>query len=431
MSGLQKSLHYDATFNCVQCGYCLPACPTYQVLEKESASPRGRISLVKLAAEGKIDVLEDLAEPIDLCLGCRACEAVCPTGVQYGSILEGAKATIEPRRPQENLTNKLGKFLLRQVFPYPGRLKAVTAMIWLYQATGLQKLANILGITDRLPYHLGEFEKALPDVPSPAALLAKRPADFSSVNPKARVAFFAGCMMDSVFHDTNRKSIELLQAAGCDVAVPKLQTCCGALHAHSGDLEQARELARRNIGAFEETGADWYVNNAGGCGAALLEYDHLLADDPEWSERAKRFTEKSRDITVILAELGLSFKKQMPVRITYQDSCHLRNVQKVSSQPRQLLRSIPGAAYVELPGSDSCCGSGGIYNLVQYDTSMQVLDAKMDAVEATEAALVVTSNPGCLLQMQMGIQRAGLENQMRAVHIVDLLHEACGLEASR
>lgn len=428
MSELKQSLHYDETFSCVQCGYCLPACPTYKVLEKESASPRGRISLVKAAAEGKIDVAEDLAGPIDLCLGCRACEVVCPTGVQYGTILEGAKQTIQERQSLSPFAKGVRNIVFKRIFPYSNRLKAVTSLIWLYQKSGLQKMAKSAGVTDKLPFHLGEFEQSMPDVPSPLRFLAKRSALLTAAKPRAKVAFFAGCVMDSLFYETNRKSMELLNAVGCDVVMPKTQTCCGALHSHAGEIDQARELAKRNIAAFEASGANWYVNNAGGCGAALLEYDHLLADDPEWAERAKDFVAKSRDINVILAEMGpLPFQKELPVRITYQDSCHLRNVQKVVSPPRELLRSIPGAEYVELPGADGCCGSAGIYSLVQYDTSMKVLDDKMQSVESTKAAIIVTSNPGCLLQMRMGIQRAGLEDRMRAVHIVDILHEACGL----
>lgn len=428
MNELQQLLQYDETFRCVQCGYCLPACPTYRVLEKESASPRGRIALVKAAAEGKIGVAEHLARPIDLCLGCRACETVCPSGVKYGTILEGAKQAIRAEKQWSPLVKGFRRFVFQRLFPYPGRLKAVGGLIWLYQKSGLRKAARALRITRKLPFHLGEFERALPDVPPPVSYLGKRPLLQPAGRPKAKVAFFAGCVMDSLFFDTNRKSVELLAAAGCQIVIPKMQTCCGALHAHAGEAELAKELAKRNIEAFEASGADWYVNNAGGCGAMLAEYGHLLADDPEWAERAKQFARKSRDISVILADLGpLPFRKELPYLITYQDSCHLRNVQKVSAQPRELLRSIPGVRYVELPVADECCGSAGIYSLVEYDASMKVLDRKMEFVKASDAAIVVTSNPGCLLQMRMGIQRAGLENRMKAVHLIELLHEACGL----
>jgi glycolate oxidase iron-sulfur subunit len=426
MNEFQKLLHYDETFSCVQCGYCLPVCPTYRVLEKESASPRGRIALVKAAAEGKIDLIEHLANPIDLCLGCRACETACPTGVTYGSILEGARQAIERKKQRTPLAKVFRRFVFENLFPYPARLKAITVLIWFYQKSGLSKGAHRLKMTDTLPYHMVEFERALPDVPSPFSFLGRRSYVQAIVKRKAKVAFFSGCVMDSVFYETNRKTIQLLAAVGCDVVIPRKQTCCGALHAHSGELEQAKELAKRNIEAFEATGADWFIHNAGGCGAMLNKYDHLLADDPNWSDRAKQFVSKSRDISIILTEMGpLPFRKEMDCTVTYQDSCHLRHVQRVVSQPRQLLRSIPGVRYVELADADQCCGSAGIYSLVQYDTSMQVLDQKMESVRAVVADYVVTTNPGCLLQMRMGIQRAGLDSQIKVVHIVDLLHEAC------
>lgn len=430
LSDLKTMLEYDETFSCVQCGYCLPACPTYKVMEKESASPRGRIALVKAAAEGKIDLLEHLNDPIDLCLGCRACETVCPTGVQYGTILEGAKQTIEGERKgkRKPVAKWMRNVIFNQLFPHPSRLKTLTNLIWMYQKSGLQRAARSAGIMQKLPLHLGEFERALPTVPSPSAYRGRKPSVAAKGERYAKVAFFTGCVMDSVFYETNRKSIELLAAAGCEVVIPQRQTCCGALHAHAGEADKGKELAKQNIAAFEATNADWIVNNAGGCGAMLNEYDHLLVDDPEWRERAKRFVNKSRDISVILAELGtLPLRKELSLLVTYQDSCHLRNVQQVTSQPRDLLRTIPGIKFAELPGSDSCCGSAGIYSLVQYETSMKVLDDKMQSVESTQAAVVVTSNPGCLLQMRMGIQREGLENKMKAVHLVDLLHEACDL----
>lgn len=447
MTARKVDLPYDETFQCVQCGYCLPACPTYQVLEKESASPRGRIALVKAAAEGKIDLLDHLAEPIDLCLGCRACEVACPSGVPYGVILEGAKQAIQAARQTAARPGGAGdgarpgasgwagwlqrgvrRFVFDHLFPYPGRLRALGGLLWLYQRSGLRRAVRALGINRRLPAHLGEFEEALPVVPAPFPA-GRRSRRFPAKGErKARVAFFSGCVMDVLFADINRKSVELLTALGCEVVVPPAQTCCGALHAHAGEPEGAKRLAKQNIEAFEATGADWYVNSAGGCGAMLQEYGHLLAGEPEWAERARQFAGKCRDIHVLLHELGpLPFRQSLPYRMTYQDSCHLRNVQQVVRQPRDLLRAIPGAEYVELPGADQCCGSAGIYSLQQYDTSMRILDRKMEAVENTQATVVATSNPGCLLQMRMGIKRAGLQDRVRAVHVVDLLHEACGL----
>jgi glycolate oxidase iron-sulfur subunit len=426
----QKLLPHDETFKCVKCGYCLPVCPTYKVLEKESASPRGRIALVKAAAEAKIDVLEHLAEPIDLCLGCRACEVACPTEVKYGVILEGAKQAIQSAKKQKKMQKPLFRWLKRWafqwLFPYPGRLKALSVFLWFYQKAGLGKLAESLGLNRKWPYHLGEFAEALPEAPSPLSFLKRRHRLGVRKEKTANVAFFTGCVMDSLFFKTNQKSIELLSAVGCEVVLPNGQTCCGALHAHTGEIDQAKELAKRNIEAFEKAGADWVITNAGGCGAMLTEYAQLLADEPGWAERAQEFANKCRDISTLLEECGpLPFKKEISRRITYQDSCHLRNVQHVVSSPRELLYSIPGAEVVELSGAGECCGSAGIYNLVQYETSMKVLDRKMEAVKETEAEILVTTNPGCLLQMRLGIKRAGLRDRMKAVHLVDLLYEAC------
>ncbi|WP_338148645.1 (Fe-S)-binding protein [Brevibacillus humidisoli] len=229
-------------------------------------------------------------------------------------------------------------------------------------------------------------------------------------------------------HQTNRYSIELLSLIGCEVIIPEGQNCCGALHAHQGLTDQAKELAKANIEAFVQLGADYYINNAGGCGAILREYDHLLADEAEWAERAKEFVAKSRDITEVLVEYGpLPFSKPWEGIITYQDSCHLRNVQGVVKPPRQLLQSIPGASYVELEGSESCCASGGIYNLLHFEESMKILDAKMDNVRDTKATTIVTTNPGCLLQMKLGVEREERSENLRALHIVEVLAEACGI----
>ncbi|NGQ94963.1 (Fe-S)-binding protein [Brevibacillus sp. SYP-B805] len=433
-TGAQKlfDLAHDATNQCVQCGYCLPACPTYESMGREAASPRGRINLVKMAAEGKIDVLQDLAKPIDLCLGCRACEVACPVGVPYGHILEAAKEVIadaESVQPSAGRGSKLKQMVLSHLFPYPRRLRALGNLVWVYQKLGLDKLVRKTGLIRLLPQPMAAFEKVLPRLESPAKRTRRGTVIPAKGVKKASVAFFAGCVMDAMMHRTNRLSIELLSLVGCEVIIPAGQNCCGALHAHQGLADEARELAKANIEAFEQTGADFYVNNAGGCGAILREYDHLLAGEGEWAERADRFAAKSRDITEILVQYGpLPFQQEWEGVITYQDSCHLRNVQGVVTPPRQLLQSIPGATFVELEGSDSCCASGGIYNLLHFEHSMKILDAKMEKVKDTNAATIVTTNPGCLLQMKLGVERQEPAGEMRALHIVEVLAEACGIE---
>ncbi len=425
-------LAYDATNKCVQCGYCLPACPTYESMGKESASPRGRINLVKMAAEGKIDIRQDLSKPIDLCLGCRACEVACPVGVHYGHILESAKeviADVEATEQRSTTHIKLKKAILSKLFPFPRRMRAVGNLVWVYQRLGMDRLIRSTGILKRISKPMAQFERVLPPLESPSKRTARGIVYPAKGPRKGRVAFFAGCVMDALMHRTNRLTIQLLTLTGCEVIVPEQQKCCGALHAHQGLHEQARELAKANIAAFEHSGADYYINNAGGCGASLREYDHLLANEQGWRERAQEFVGKSRDVTEILVKYGpLPFLKEWGGLITYQDSCHLRNVQGVFKQPRQLLQSIPGATYVELEGSDACCASGGIYNLLHFTESMKILDAKMDKVKETRATTIVTTNPGCLLQMRAGVDRQGNGDEIRVLHVVDVLAEACGID---
>jgi glycolate oxidase iron-sulfur subunit len=428
-------LSYDAANQCVQCGYCLPACPTYESMGRESQSPRGRINLVKMAAEGKIDIQKDLAQPIDLCLGCRACEVVCPVNVPYGQIYEAAKEVIteqqmdEQRKHGSTMQMKIRNGTLKHLFPHKKRLRVVGNLVWFYQRTGLNKLVQKTKLINKISEPMAQIEKVLPPLESPL----KR-QNYENVFPpkgvkKASVAFFSGCIMDAMMYKTNRLTIELLQSAGCEVVIPEQQNCCGALHAHQGLTDDARKLAKANIRAFEESGADYYINNAGGCGAAMREYDHLLKSESDWMGRAKAFVAKSKDISELLVQIGpLPYKKEWNGRITYQDSCHLRNVQGVWNEPRKLLQSIPGATYIEMDGSDRCCGSGGIYNILNFDESMNILDEKMEKAEKTNATTIVTANPGCLLQMKLGVERSGLGNRVEVLHIVEVLAEVCGIK---
>jgi glycolate oxidase iron-sulfur subunit len=419
---------YEWTNQCIQCGYCLPACPTYESMGKESASPRGRINLVKMAAEGKIDINEHLAEPIDLCLGCRACEIACPVGVPYGHILEAAKEEINSKpKEQENLSDLVKNFTLFHLFPYQNRLNTIGNFIWMYQKSGLDKFVRKTKVIDKFSEPMALFEKVLPKVESPLKRLKRGVTIPSKGETKTRVAFFTGCIMDSMMSRVNRLTVELLTAVGCEVYIPAEQNCCGALHAHQGSTDAAKQLAKANIQAFEQSGAEFIVNNAGGCGAALFEYDQLLADEFEWAEMAKVFVKKSKDISQILYQYGpLPFKQEWRGIVVFQDSCHLRNVQGVSKEPRLLLQSIPGVTFKELEGADRCCASGGIYNLLHFKESMKVLDEKMKKVNQTKAIVVATANPGCQLQMSLGIQRQGTSEEMKSKHLVEILAEACG-----
>nr|WP_260681907.1 (Fe-S)-binding protein [Alkalicoccobacillus porphyridii] len=415
--------------NCMRCGFCLPSCPTYiETGFDETHSPRGRIALMKAVHDGLIAPDEEVERSLDVCLGCRACEPVCPAGVQYGHLLEEARDIFADHNQYKPLTKAVRKTVFEGLFPHQNRMEHSVSLLNLYQRSGLQKTVRKLGFMELLPKNLSTMEKVLPAVPSRREM-KKRERTFSSQKETTtKVAFFTGCLMDTMFHETNNATITLLQKAGCDIVIPEEQNCCGALHGHSGEKAHAKKLAKQNIDAFEELQADYIITNAGGCGAFLVDYDHLLKDDPQYAQRAKLFTSKMKDITQILFELDFHMNSELhvaPQVITYQDSCHLRNVMRTEVAPRTLLKSIGGAAYKEMDQADSCCGSAGIYNIVESDMSMQILDHKMEHVKATHATTIVTTNPGCLLQMKVGIEREGLSDSVRAVHIVDLLLEAC------
>ncbi|GAA0417528.1 (Fe-S)-binding protein [Virgibacillus salarius] len=427
-SAFKEKMDYDELMNCTRCGFCLPTCPTYiETGRNEVHSPRGRIALMKGLVDGVIEPSEEVKQSIDMCLGCRACEPVCPSGVNFGRLLEQARDAIYQNKKQTVPEKVMKGIFFKGIFPHQNRMVGLTGLLSFYQRSGAQKLAQATGIMKLFPESMRTMEKVLPKVPKKSEMKA-RPRHLQPLvkERKKKVAFFSGCLMDTMFMRTNDATVKLLQYAGCEIVVPDTQACCGALHGHSGELKQAKEMAKRNIQAFEVAGVDFIITNAGGCGAFLVEYDHLLKDDPVWSERAKSFCAKIKDITSILIELDfhkqpLALEKKI---ITYQDSCHLKNGQKTFMEPRQLLESIEGVRYVEMKDASRCCGSAGIYNIVQSEMSMQILDYKMEQVQKTEAKMIVTANPGCLLQMKLGIEREGLSDEMQAVHIVDLLLEA-------
>lgn len=425
-------LAYDLTFDCVQCGYCLPVCPTYESMGKETHSPRGRINLVKMAAEGKVDAAQ-LAEPIDLCLGCRNCETVCPTNVQYGAIWESAKEAVEQERKRPWPVKAFRTLLFRCVFPTRALMRLIGDGLWAYQKSGLRWLAHKLGILRLLPERLRAFEAITPAVASPVRRRSRRhfrrEAAASAGTAKGTVAFFSGCIMDEMFHRTNRRTVALLKKAGYEVVIPKVQTCCGALQSHAGERRVAKALAKRNIEAFERAGADAIVQNAGGCGAMLAEYDELLADEPVWRERAARFVRNVRDVSELLAAHDWEWRRPVNEIVTYQPSCHMTNVQRITEEPLDLLTRIPGITYKQMARPEQCCGSAGIYNLLHFNEATDILDIKMARTAETEATTIVTTNPGCLLQMKLGVRREGLSDRVRVVHLVDLVAEAMAIDA--
>ena len=424
-NGLLTKFDMDGILNCMHCGFCLPACPTYRQTGMEFASPRGRIALMKGVAKGDLSVNEEFEQNMYLCLGCRACETACPAGVPYGSLVETAREVVEDNKKDKAKYPFIRTVVFEKLFKNPKRMKQLGTALWAAQTIGLQTLADKTGLVNILPRPMAEMQKAVDKVTSPWER-KKRVSFMKSSQDKAlKIGFFTGCIMDVMYYETNQATARLLQKAGCDVVFVEDQACCGILHAHSGEKDGAIELAKRNIEAFEKSDVDFIVNNAGGCGAALKEYHHWFHDQPEWKERAMKFVAKMRDANELLTELPpIEFSKRLDVRVTYQDSCHLAHGQGVRNQPRQLLKSIPGVEYVELKDADSCCGSAGIYNITNYDMSMQILDSKMEHVKDTKAHYIVTSNPGCLLQMKNGIIRAGMQGKMEALHIMDLLARA-------
>ncbi|MEC0754871.1 (Fe-S)-binding protein [Bacillus haynesii] len=423
----KQRMDEEELLNCMRCGFCLPSCPTYiESGFQESHSPRGRIALMKAVVDGTIEPDEDVERSLELCLGCRACEPVCPSGVNYGRLLEEARDIIQQNKKHAFPVKVLRRAVFKGLFPHQNRIRALTGMLGVYQRSGMQNVIRKSGLLRLLPDHLAKMEAVLPKVPD-MKQLKKRPHLIPAIGEKKkRAAFFSGCLMDTLFLDTNTATIELLRLAGCEIIIPEQQTCCGALHGHSGEKSEAILLAKRNIQAFEDSNADFIVTNAGGCGAFLKEYDHLLKDDSEWRVRAASFTRKLKDFSSVLLELNFDQQSlELPQQIvTYQDSCHLRNVMKTSAEPRRLIRSIKGIEFKEMQNAESCCGSAGIYNIVESEMSMKILDTKMEAAAATRAATIVTANPGCLLQMKLGIERAGLTDRVRAVHLADLLLEA-------
>jgi glycolate oxidase iron-sulfur subunit len=426
---LQLKLDYEELTNCMRCGFCQPACPTFNETGLEAASPRGRIALMKAVADGLMEPDQAFKDQMNLCLGCRACEPVCPSDVKYGHLLEQAREAIEQHTHHPPHIRFVRSVMFKHMFPKQSRMKLLGKGLRLYQKSGLQWLARKSGVMKLFPESMSQMEKILPEASAKGVIETLGtvfPAEGETI---ARVGMFRGCIMDVLFTETNINSVKLLAKAGFEVILPEAQNCCGALHAHSGEMEAAKELARRNIAAFRDAGVDYIVSNAGGCGALLMEYNHLLHDDPEWAEAAHWFAERVVDISDLLFRRGRlprfhgGHADDGPVTVTYQDSCHLRNVMKGGIAPRQLIKRAGNVNFVELKNADKCCGSAGIYNLVQPDMANDILEHKMEHVKKTEARYLLTSNPGCLLQMKLGIEKEKLGSSMKAVHIVDFLYE--------
>jgi glycolate oxidase iron-sulfur subunit len=412
---------YEDYARCIHCGLCLNACPTYRLWNLEADSPRGRIHQMIHVEQGIVPVTDSFVDHIDKCLDCRACETACPSGVEYGKLVEYARARIERDYRRPLLSRIARDAVYRRLLPYPKRIAAVARLLRFYQHSGLQSLTRSTGILKL--FGVDKRERLLPRVDSNFFYDRLGKTFPASGERRARVAFFAGCVANVTFAELNAATIRVLTANGCDVVVPDGQLCCGALAAHAGVRDVARQLARQNLRAFVLNDIDAIVTNAAGCGSTLKEYDHLFTPDEAEYRQAAALAKKTRDVTEFLAALGLSMPlKALHLRVTYQDSCHLLHGQKVREAPRKLLRAIPGLDLVELPHSDLCCGSAGVYNVTETGASLELLAEKMRYASATCTQVIATSNPGCLLQMRAGAEIHHTNQQV--LHVIELLDQA-------
>ena len=405
----------DEIYKCIHCGICLPECPTYRVTRLETESPRGRIHLSRAVAEGRIEPNERFEEHIYLCLGCRACESVCPSGVKFGRILESARETIGPTGSP--LSRFLTNIALKRLLPFPARLRTFARILRLYQKSPLKNPLHKL-----LPDSFIQAESLLPDIPEKFFSPVEETL-LPLCEKRFRVGFISGCVMSILFGDVNEATVRVLRGNGCEVVIPKNQSCCGALNVHNGETRVARETAKRNIDAFLDKDLDAIVVNSAGCGAMLKEYGEFLRDDPEYSERAEIFSRKVKDISEFLSEIPLNQNPgRLNLRVTYQDPCHLAHGQRIINQPRDLIRSIPGVELVEMESSNRCCGSAGIYNITHPEMSQTILYEKIENIKKTGVDAVIAPNPGCMIQIKSGIKKHNLE--MEVLHIVELIDRA-------
>jgi glycolate oxidase iron-sulfur subunit len=404
--------------DCVHCGFCLPSCPTYQSWGEEMDSPRGRIHLMKLIADGKQPLTPAAVDHFDRCLGCMACVTACPSGVQYHALIEQTRAMVE-RDHRRGLADRMFRGMIFALFPYPRRLKLAMAIQLVYQRIGLRWLVHRLGLIRLLPRRLRNLEALMPPV-SMAALADRLPAALPATGPRrTRVALLPGCVQRVYFPGVNQATLRVLAAEGCEVVVPPDLGCCGALSLHAGRDGEARRFARAAIAALEQTGADAIAVNAAGCGSSMKEWGHLFADDPAWAERARAIAAKVKDVSELLAgQPAVAERHPVRLRVAYHDACHLAHAQRIRAQPRALLAAIPGLELVELD-SDTCCGSAGVHNLLEPESAREIGERKVESVLAAAPDLLVSANPGCTLQIQMLLRERGQD--VRTAHPIEVL----------
>jgi glycolate oxidase iron-sulfur subunit len=401
---------------CVHCGFCLPVCPTYVLWNEEMDSPRGRIYLMKLATDGKSDMNPQWVSHFDSCLGCMACMTACPSGVDYGKLIEATRAQIEHSH-HRSIAEKLYRRFIFGTFTRPDRLRMLRLPLFVYQKTGAQALLRRIGILNFLPKKVRAMEALMPELGASEFIPSVTPAQSSQ---RRRVGLLLGCVQREFFPQVNAATVRVLAAEGCEVVAPPDQPCCGALLVHAGEEASAVVLARKTIDAFESANVDTIITNAAGCGSNVKEYGHLLRDDPQYAVRARAFSLKCKDVTEFLAGLQPRAQRNpLKLRVAYHDACHLQHAQGIRLQPRSLLTNIPGIELVEIPESAVCCGSAGIYNLVQPDAANALGDRKAQLIVPLNVDVIATGNPGCLLQLQSALARSG--RKIPVVHTIQLL----------
>ncbi len=415
-AGLQQGVQQFDIDRCVHCGLCLNACPTYRDLGLEMDSPRGRIYQMAQVANGA-PITDSYIQHIDLCLACRGCETACPSGVKYGRMVEDARAAIEASRVRSPFAQRVRSFVFGQLLQSRRTLSVAGTLLYLFEASGLKLLARGMASIGMLG-KLGPLIQLAPSV-EPPFFFSRIGGEFPAHGERRyRVAFLSGCIANVAFARLNEATVRVLRKNGCDVSIPAGQTCCGALHLHSGLRTEAEALARVNVEALADGNYDAIITNAAGCGSTLKEYGDLLGTEP-----ARAFAGRVRDVTEFLASIDLNRDMgAVSATVTYQDSCHLAHGQRVRTAPRKLLNAIPGIKLHEMRGADLCCGSAGIYNITQSEMSLRLLETKMEAVNATAAEIIATANPGCMLQLQAGVRSRG--KSQRVVHVVELLDQA-------
>ncbi|MGA8847276.1 MAG: heterodisulfide reductase-related iron-sulfur binding cluster [Nocardioides sp.] len=401
--------------DCVHCGFCLPTCPTYVLWGEEMDSPRGRIYLMKEGLEGE-PMGDSMVSHFDACLGCMACVTACPSGVQYDTLIEQTRAQVE-RNYERTPQDKALRGLIFSLFPHPKRLRLLRGPLRAMQAVGLDRAMRRTGLLERLSPQLAAMEGLAPRLGRPEPLPAYIRADGKR---RAVVGLLTGCVQGAFFPGVNSATARVLRAEGFDVVVPTAQGCCGALSVHNGREEEAQKLARRLVDSFESSGVDYVVVNAAGCGSTMKEYARLLSDDPAYADRAQAFAEKVRDVSEILDELGpVAMRHPLEMTIAYHDACHLAHAQGVRAQPRRLLEAIPALALKEIAEPELCCGSAGIYNILNPAPARELGDRKAANIVATGAQVLVTANPGCLMQVTSAIERSG--HEMAMAHTIEVL----------